>query len=275
MAPTKLKEFLNRCHGRYIAINNKATENKKTEKVKNLVRVVDSIINKNGGNFYTNAIYKEAEAALQRKIKIVEAERALEKRKEIKQMQSSFVHQKHSIKEKTKFGIREENEIRLVMVGMTGSGKSATGNTIMAKVDHFESKLGDRSVTLECKEENAVKQDIARFTDEEIETLNRLFDLFGAEMGKFAIITFTRLDDLESEKITIETYIEMALKKLKEFVKRCNGRYIAVKTKHLRKINQRRLKPLFTLIPLLNRTEDSVIQMLCTRKLKLLCKESS
>ncbi|CAG2196888.1 unnamed protein product [Mytilus edulis] len=79
MAPTKLKEFLNRCHGRYIAINNKATENKKTEKVKNLVRVVDSIINKNGGNFYTNAIYKEAEAALQRKIKIVEAERALEK----------------------------------------------------------------------------------------------------------------------------------------------------------------------------------------------------
>lgn len=103
-APAQLKEILKRCHGRYIAIDNKASENKKTAKVKNLIQVVDSIIFNNGGKFYTNEMYKEAEASLQRKIKNVESERALEKKKEITKIQSSFVHHTHSIKGNKKFG---------------------------------------------------------------------------------------------------------------------------------------------------------------------------
>lgn len=67
---------------------------------------------------------------------------------------------------------------------------------------------------------------ISRFTEEEIYTLNRLFELFGEEMGKYAIITFTKFDVLESEGIEIGDYIKEAPKKLTEFLKLCQNRYI-------------------------------------------------
>ncbi|XP_063436102.1 DNA ligase 1-like [Mytilus trossulus] len=169
------------------------------------------------------------------------------------------------------YGIREQNEIRLVMVGKTGSGKSATGNTIMTKVNHFVSKLSGGSVTNECKRgecsqagrkivvidtpglfdtktpRDQISKEIIncvhmsspgphvfllvvqidRFTEEEIETFNRLFDLFGEEMGRFAIITFTKLDDIEKGNTTVESYIDEGPDTMKEFLKRCHGRYIA------------------------------------------------
>lgn len=55
---------------------------------------------------------------------------------------------------------------------------------------------------------------IARITNDEIETGNRLFDLFGDGMGTFAIITFTKLDDLEREKTPLKHTYEWLLQNI-------------------------------------------------------------
>lgn len=84
-APASMRQFIQKCGGRVCAFNNKAKGIEQDEQVKQLLKKISENIEKNGGNCYTNEMYKEAE----KQIKIKEEERLAKKKAEWeKQLQS-------------------------------------------------------------------------------------------------------------------------------------------------------------------------------------------
>lgn len=72
---------------------------------------------------------------------------------------------------------------------------------------------------------------LARFTEEEMKTIDHFVKYFGETVYQYFIVLFTRKDELDSENISLKSHLSDVPNKLKMFIEKCDNRVIAFNNK--------------------------------------------